>query len=142
MRAEDTCIRHAARSLDTFRGRSAAPSAARQSRDRSRFGAGNDPGPAAHHQDGVPRPGKVRRLRIMNARQTALAAALLALTATPLSAQPSEAGFDGETITIYVGYTAGGSYDLYGRLISRHLGQHLAGRPAVVVQNMPGAGSL
>jgi tripartite-type tricarboxylate transporter receptor subunit TctC len=41
-----------------------------------------------------------------------------------------------------VGYTAGGSYDLYGRLISRHLGQHLPGRPTVVVQNMPGAGSL
>ena len=53
-----------------------------------------------------------------------------------------EPAFAGKTITIYVGYTAGGSYDLYGRLISRHLGQHLAGRPSVVVQNMPGAGSL
>jgi len=75
------------------------------------------------------------------ALQTALAIALVALSAGSLRAQPLEP-FAGRTITIYVGYTAGGSYDLYGRLISRHLGAHLAGRPAVVVQNMPGAGSL
>jgi tripartite-type tricarboxylate transporter receptor subunit TctC len=72
----------------------------------------------------------------------ALAALLVALGATPSSAQPVEQAFAGRTITIYVGYTAGGSYDLYGRLISRHLGQHLPGHPTVVVQNMPGAGSL
>jgi tripartite-type tricarboxylate transporter receptor subunit TctC len=78
----------------------------------------------------------------MRAVCQALAAALVVLSAAPLGAQPSEPVFAGKTITIYVGYTAGGSYDLYGRLISRHLGQHLAGRPAVVVQNMPGAGSL
>ena len=76
------------------------------------------------------------------ARQMTLVVALVAASATPLSAQPVEQAFAGKTITIYVGYTAGGSYDLYGRLISRHLGQHLAGHPAVVVQNMPGAGSL
>ena len=72
----------------------------------------------------------------------AVVAALVAASAGSLSAQPVEPGFAGKTITIYVGYTAGGSYDLYGRLIARHLGQHLAGRPTVVVQNMPGAGSL
>jgi tripartite-type tricarboxylate transporter receptor subunit TctC len=81
-------------------------------------------------------------LRIKTALRTALAAALVALSAAPLSAQPIEQAFAGKTITIYVGYTAGGSYDLYGRLVSRHLGQHLPGRPTVVVQNMPGAGSL
>jgi tripartite-type tricarboxylate transporter receptor subunit TctC len=70
----------------------------------------------------------------------ALAALVVAFGAAPLSAQPID--FAGKTITIYVGYTAGGSYDLYGRLVARHLGQHLAGRPTVVVQNMPGAGSL
>jgi tripartite-type tricarboxylate transporter receptor subunit TctC len=74
--------------------------------------------------------------------RAALAVALVALGSAPLSAQPVEQVFAGRTITIYVGYTAGGSYDLYGRLISRHLGQHLAGHPSVVVQNMPGAGSL
>jgi tripartite-type tricarboxylate transporter receptor subunit TctC len=79
---------------------------------------------------------------IKTALQMALPAALFASSIAPLSAQPIEQPFAGKTITIYVGYTAGGSYDLYGRLVSRHLGQHLPGRPAVVVQNMPGAGSL
>jgi tripartite-type tricarboxylate transporter receptor subunit TctC len=71
-----------------------------------------------------------------------VAALFLAAVARAASAQPIEPAFAGKTITIYVGYTAGGSYDLYGRLISRHLGAHLPGHPAVVVQNMPGAGSL
>ncbi|HEY6256055.1 MAG TPA: tripartite tricarboxylate transporter substrate-binding protein [Xanthobacteraceae bacterium] len=71
-----------------------------------------------------------------------LAAAHLALSAGALHAQPTTEIFAGKTITIYVGYTAGGSYDLYGRLAARHLGAHLPGRPSVVVQNMPGAGSL
>jgi tripartite-type tricarboxylate transporter receptor subunit TctC len=66
---------------------------------------------------------------------------LLAASATALHAQGAEI-FAGKTITIYVGYTAGGSYDLYGRLAARHLGAHLPGHPSVVVQNMPGAGSL
>ena len=75
----------------------------------------------------------------MTLRQ-ALAAALLVLSAGSSAAQQEM--FAGKTITIYVGYTAGGSYDLYGRLAARHLGAHLPGHPAVVVQNMPGAGSL
>src|SRR5580704_468875 len=73
-------------------------------------------------------------------RVSTMTIAALACIAAPAFAQPVD--FTGKTITIYVGYTAGGSYDLYGRLISRHLGQHLAGKPTVVVQNMPGAGSL
>ena len=49
--------------------------------------------------------------------------------------------FAGKSITIYVGYTAGGSRGLYGRL-AKHLGNAPSGPAAVVVQNMPGAGSL
>src|SRR5215472_14130726 len=72
-----------------------------------------------------------------------VAAATLSLTAAQLAhAQPGEPFFVRKTITISIGYTAGGSYDLYGRLISRHLGTHLPGQPTVVAQNMPGAGSL
>ncbi|HLH93828.1 MAG TPA: tripartite tricarboxylate transporter substrate-binding protein [Xanthobacteraceae bacterium] len=74
--------------------------------------------------------------------KAALVAALIISGAEALRAQSLDAAFAGKTITIYVGYTAGGSYDLYGRLIARHLGQHLPGKPTVVVQNMPGAGSL
>jgi tripartite-type tricarboxylate transporter receptor subunit TctC len=72
----------------------------------------------------------------------ALAAALAGSSTGPLSAQAIDQAFAGKTVTIYVGYTAGGSYDLYGRLIARHLGAHLPGHPTLVVQNMPGAGSL
>jgi len=45
-------------------------------------------------------------------------------------------------ISIYVGSGAGGGYDLYGRLVSRHIGRHLPGTPSVTAQNMPGAGSV
>src|SRR5215468_10506008 len=71
------------------------------------------------------------------------AAATLGLTAAqPAQAQPGEPFFARKTITISIGYTAGGSYDLYGRLIARHLGKHIPGQPTLVAQNMPGAGSL
>ncbi len=48
--------------------------------------------------------------------------------------------FAGKTITISIGSGAGGSYDAYARLMSRHLGQHLPGNPTMVPKNMPGAG--
>jgi tripartite-type tricarboxylate transporter receptor subunit TctC len=60
----------------------------------------------------------------------------------PAAAQTAEPFFARKTITISVGYTAGGSYDLYARLVARHFGKHIPGHPTVVAQNMPGAGSL
>jgi tripartite-type tricarboxylate transporter receptor subunit TctC len=53
-----------------------------------------------------------------------------------------EADFARKTITIYIGNTAGGTYDLMGRLVARHLGLFLPGNPTVIAENMPGAGSL
>jgi tripartite-type tricarboxylate transporter receptor subunit TctC len=50
--------------------------------------------------------------------------------------------YKGPTITLIVGYGPGGGYDLFARLMARHLGRHVPGNPTVVVQNMPGAGSL
>jgi len=50
--------------------------------------------------------------------------------------------FRGKTVTVVASFEAGGPYDFYSRLIARHLGAHLPGHPAVVVQNMPGAGGL
>jgi tripartite-type tricarboxylate transporter receptor subunit TctC len=78
----------------------------------------------------------------MKARLSAALVALISLNTAAANAEPLGDTFAGKTITIYVGYTAGGSYDLYGRLIARHLGSHLPGKPTMVVQNMPGAGSL
>src|SRR5688572_24608185 len=50
--------------------------------------------------------------------------------------------FSGKTVTIIASFEAGGPYDFYARLVARHIGAHLPGRPNVVVQNMPGAGGL
>ena len=50
--------------------------------------------------------------------------------------------YTGKSITIIVGADSGGGYDAQGRLMSRHIGRFLPGNPAVIVQNLPGAGSL
>ncbi len=55
------------------------------------------------------------------------------------SAQPFYAG---KQITIAVGEPPGGSADAYARLLQRHLARHIPGSPAIVVQNMPGTGTL
>ena len=60
----------------------------------------------------------------------------------PACAQTSvEQFYRGKTVTIVVGSAPGGGYDLYARLVQRHLGRFIPGAPTVVVQNMPGAGS-
>jgi tripartite-type tricarboxylate transporter receptor subunit TctC len=59
--------------------------------------------------------------------------------AGPLAA---EEFFAGKSITIVEGHTPGGGFDTYARLIGRHIKKHIPGKPNVVIQNMPGAGSL
>jgi tripartite-type tricarboxylate transporter receptor subunit TctC len=68
-----------------------------------------------------------------------VAASLLAQAA---AADPVEDFYKGRTLSIYIGYTAGGGYDAYARVLARHLADHLPGHPTIVPQNMPGAGSL
>ena len=67
-----------------------------------------------------------------------LCAAVLVLATQPATAQDS---ID-RPITMYVAGTAGGGIDLYARLVSRHIGRHVAGKPTVTVQVMPGAGGI
>lgn len=50
--------------------------------------------------------------------------------------------FQGKTITLIVGYQAGDGYDIWGRLLAAHLPKHIPGNPSMIVQNMPGAGSM
>ena len=50
--------------------------------------------------------------------------------------------YQGKTLTIIVGFSVGGGYDMTARLYSRHYSRHLPGNPQVVVSNMPGAGSV
>jgi len=72
----------------------------------------------------------------------ALALALL-LAATGLAGAASAQDFyRGKTISIVVGNTAGGGFDANARLLSRHLGRHIPGAPAIIVVNMPGAAGL
>jgi len=72
------------------------------------------------------------------------AAVLLAVSAfgTSVQAQPADEFYRGRQIRIVVGTASGGDYDVWARLIARHLARHIRGSPAIMVENMPGAGSL
>jgi tripartite-type tricarboxylate transporter receptor subunit TctC len=62
---------------------------------------------------------------------------------SPLSAEPKQSpNFKGKTITLVVGSTPGGGYDLTARVLARHFADHLSGHPLIVIQNMPGGGSI
>jgi tripartite-type tricarboxylate transporter receptor subunit TctC len=50
--------------------------------------------------------------------------------------------YAGKSINLVIGYAPGGGYDLYARTLARHIARHIPGQPNIVVQNMPGAGSL
>jgi len=73
-----------------------------------------------------------------------VAAALMvaALAASQARADTVADFYRGKQINLIVGYGPGGGYDVYARLVGRHLGRYIPGEPTVVVQNMPGAGSL
>lgn len=57
-------------------------------------------------------------------------------------ADPVADFYKGKNLTIIVGYSAGGGYDVYARAIGRYINRHIPGSPNIVVTNMPGAGSL
>jgi tripartite-type tricarboxylate transporter receptor subunit TctC len=59
-----------------------------------------------------------------------------------LLAQPAADFYRGKTLTLIVGYSVGGGYDTYARVLARYMAKHIPGNPTIVVQNMPGAGSL
>ncbi|MFL4978965.1 MAG: Bug family tripartite tricarboxylate transporter substrate binding protein [Xanthobacteraceae bacterium] len=67
-------------------------------------------------------------------------AASLLLGVAPAWAQAD--AFAGKTVQMIIGFGPGGGYDLWGRTVARHIGRHLPGKPNVVPQNMPGAGSF
>jgi tripartite-type tricarboxylate transporter receptor subunit TctC len=64
------------------------------------------------------------------------------LVVQPAGAAGVEDFYKGKTVSIVIGYSVGGGYDAYGRLVARHLGKYIPGQPNVVPQNMTGAGSL
>ena len=73
------------------------------------------------------------------------AASLMAIAgpgASPASADAVEDFYKGKRIRVVIGYTTGGGYDSYARVLARFIGKHVPGQPGVIAQNMPGAGSL
>ncbi|AMN44932.1 Bug family tripartite tricarboxylate transporter substrate binding protein [Rhodoplanes sp. Z2-YC6860] len=60
----------------------------------------------------------------------------------PARAQSAADFYRGRTVTLLVGYSTGGGYDTYARILARHMGRHIPGNPTIVVQNAPGAGSM
>ena len=70
-----------------------------------------------------------------------LGCAVAGLHATPASAQAGPT-LAGKAVQMLIGFGPGGGYDLWGRVVARHIGKHLPGNPTVVPQNMPGAGSF
>jgi tripartite-type tricarboxylate transporter receptor subunit TctC len=78
----------------------------------------------------------------MTGRWIAAALAVAALMAVPANAQTAAEFYKGKTLTVVVGNGPGGGFDAFARLLARHIGRYVPGNPGVIVQNMPGAGSL
>jgi tripartite-type tricarboxylate transporter receptor subunit TctC len=73
----------------------------------------------------------------------ALAAVAAALGATATrAADPIADFYSGKSVQLVIGYAPGGGYDVYARALARYMGRHIPGNPSIVVQNMPGAGSI
>ena len=80
---------------------------------------------------------------IMNRRTFGVGLASSAATITaPAMAEDVSEFYKDRRMTLIVGYGTGGGFDVYARLVARHIGRFIPGNPTVTVQNMPGAGSL
>jgi tripartite-type tricarboxylate transporter receptor subunit TctC len=77
-----------------------------------------------------------------NGAAGALMSVLVAVTLPGARADTVADFYKGKQLNLVVGYGPGGGYDVYARVVGRHIGKHIPGHPNVVVQNMPGAGSL
>src|SRR5262245_63266906 len=73
----------------------------------------------------------------MRSKSLVVAALAALLAAAPARAQD----LSGKSVSVLIGFGPGGGYDLCVRTVARHIGKNLPGKPSVVPQNMPGAGS-
>jgi len=65
-----------------------------------------------------------------------------AMSASQFCASAQAQSFSGKTLTMVINYGAGGNVDTEGRIFERHLSKHIAGKPNIIVNNVPGAGGL
>jgi tripartite-type tricarboxylate transporter receptor subunit TctC len=78
----------------------------------------------------------------MQLRPACIAAAVSFLLAGNALAQPVAEFYKGKNVTLQVGFGPGGDDDLWARIISKHMGNHIPGNPTIVPQNLPGAAGL
>jgi tripartite-type tricarboxylate transporter receptor subunit TctC len=78
----------------------------------------------------------------MRLLDVSLGAALLLALSMPSHAQSPAEFYKGKNVELYIGYSVGGGYDLYARMLARHMGKHMPGNPTIIPKNMEGAGSL
>ena len=71
-----------------------------------------------------------------------MTAVLVISAAQSARAQSVEEFYKGKSISLLIGFSVGGGYDLYARHLARHMGKHIPGKPTILPQNMAGAGSL
>jgi tripartite-type tricarboxylate transporter receptor subunit TctC len=79
------------------------------------------------------------------ARPIGILSAITLAASSPAIFSPAfaqEPNFAGRNVTMLIGFGPGGGYDQWGRVVARHIGKHLPGKPNVVPQNMPGGGSF
>lgn len=75
-------------------------------------------------------------------RKLILGGVALAAALATAEVQAEDEAFKGKTVNLIVGFGTGGGYDTYARLLARHYGGHLPGKPTMIVQNMPGASGI
>ena len=71
-----------------------------------------------------------------------IAAGAMAQGDAARGADPVADFYSGKSVQLVIGYAPGGGYDVYARALARHMARHIPGNPSIVVQNMPGAGSI
>src|ERR1700680_2032352 len=80
-------------------------------------------------------------MRKVRFARVSIALTLAAFAPWPASAETAADFYKGRVVQIIVGFSPGGGYDLYARVLARHIGKHIPGNPGVTIHNMPGAGS-
>src|ERR1700683_4404045 len=92
-------------------------------------------------RDSIGHRDEAARMAMFKSRAFVLPTLLMAVLALVPQARADDF-YKGKLFTIVVGFSPAGGYDNYARVLSRYIGSHIPGNPTVIVQNMPGAGSL
>jgi tripartite-type tricarboxylate transporter receptor subunit TctC len=91
---------------------------------------------------GLPRTPSGWQIQVARFGRHAAVAVLATVAGLPAQAQSVAEFYRGKSVNLVIGFSVGGGYDLYARVLARHMGKHLPGNPTIVPQNMIGAGSM